>query len=80
MITLTIKKAITRFRKINTFVVVVVTIEMTDGVVAEKTRKDMSTESFVSNVNHEISESKALKDTGVELESVPEVTCERCGK
>ena len=80
MITLKFMNTIIRFRKMNPFVVVVITIKIPDGVVAEKTRDHMNTTSFVANVNHEIRESEALKDTGVELDSVPEVTCEIYGK
>ena len=80
MITLKVMKVKTRFRKMNDFVVVVVTIKIPDGDVAEKTRDHMRNQSFAANVNQKISKSKALKDTGVELDSVPEVKYEVYGK
>ena len=80
MITLKVMKVKTRFRKMNAFVVVVVTIKIPDGDVAEKTRDHMRNQSFAANVNQKISKSKALKDTGVELDSVPEVKYEVYGK
>ena len=80
MIELDFMNVTTRFRKMNTFVVVVVTIIIPDGGLAEKTRDHMNTTSFITNVNHEIRESEALKDTGVKLDSVPDVTCEIYGK